>query len=101
MIPVDPRWTEASAAPGRGNAPAIRGYADRAVLQGERLGANAGAEIADAVGLDAVVEDGDGDVRVRVAEVAVDEGVDRDLALGLRGHGQPVLAVDCALREAS
>ncbi|MCC6475258.1 MAG: tyrosine-type recombinase/integrase [Burkholderiales bacterium] len=73
---------------------------DGPVLLREPLGANAGWEVADAVDLDAVVEDGDGDVRARVAHVAVDDGVDDDLAQRLRRHRQAVLAVDGALREA-
>jgi hypothetical protein len=70
------------------------------VLLREQLGPNAGWERADAVDLDAVVEDGDGDIRARVRDVAVDDCVDDDLAQRLRRHGQSVLAVDGARWEA-
>ncbi len=66
----------------------------------EHVGANAGWERANAVNLDAVVEDGDGDVRARVAHVAVDDGVDDDLAQRVGRHRQPVLAIDGARWEA-
>ena len=54
---------------------------DRSVLLRQQLGANAGRERADAVELDSVVEYGDGDVRARVAHVAVNDGVDDDLCI--------------------